>query len=529
MLDSVLEFLFKYRPVVFARGELAFASAWPLVVALAALAVAVPVLASYRRAGARTTPRDRAVLVSLRAVALVVLAICLARPVVLVSEAVPQRNVLGVLLDDSRSMRVADVNGRPRAEWATRQFGADSALLRALGERFELRVFRFSRGTERVRGADAMRFEGSRTDLTGALARVNEELGGAPVAGLVVVSDGADNAGEALVEPLASLRARRIPVYTVGVGQETLERDVAVSRLEVPRSALRGATVLAEALVTQRGYAGRRVSLVAEDGGRIVATQAVTLGRDGEAVPVRVRIPATEPGARALRFRVAPQDGETIAANNERAATMLVTDHREKILYVEGEPRFELKFLRRAVEADSQLQVVALQLELAERLLPIDADAGMEQLRAARVSVDEARQGTRDLATRFRSVPLGDELANARDLLVAAGLEVEAAIDADADAAPASALGPVIRETTTNVLRHGAGRRARLLLTRTADSWRYEIGNDTVPGAELEHDGSGLDGIRRRIEEAHGTLEVRREADEFVVVVTVPAETEEGR
>lgn len=175
------------------------------------------------------------------------------------------------------------------------------------------------------------------------------------------------------------------------------------------------------------------------------------------------------------------------------------------------------------------LQVVALQLELAERLLPIDADAGMEQLRAARVSVDEARQGTRDLATRFRSVPLGDELANARDLLVAAGLEVEAAIDADADAAPASALGPVIRETTTNVLRHGAGRRARLLLTRTTDSWRYEIGNDTVPGAELEHDGSGLDGVRRRIEEAHGTLEVRREADEFVVVVTVPAETEEGR
>ncbi|MGV2902425.1 histidine kinase, partial [Microbacterium sp. AGC62] len=85
------------------------------------------------------------------------------------------------------------------------------------------------------------------------------------------------------------------------------------------------------------------------------------------------------------------------------------------------------------------LQVIALQLELAERLLPTDPDVGMEQLRAARVSVDEARQGTRDLATRFRSVPLGDELANARDLLTAAGLEVESAIDADADSAPASA------------------------------------------------------------------------------------------
>ncbi|QEA30538.1 sensor histidine kinase [Microbacterium sp. CBA3102] len=175
------------------------------------------------------------------------------------------------------------------------------------------------------------------------------------------------------------------------------------------------------------------------------------------------------------------------------------------------------------------LQVIALQLELAERLLPTDAEAGMEQLRAARLSVDEARQGTRDLATRFRSVPLGDELANARDLLTAAGLTVEAVIDPDADAAPGTALGPVIRETTTNVLRHGGGRRARLQLARIGDSWRYEIANDRMPGAPLDHDGSGLEGVRRRIEEAHGSLEVRRDADEFAVVVTVPSQSEEGR
>lgn len=172
------------------------------------------------------------------------------------------------------------------------------------------------------------------------------------------------------------------------------------------------------------------------------------------------------------------------------------------------------------------LQVIALQLELSERLLPTDPDAGMTQLRAARVSVDEARQGTRDLAMQYRSVPLSDELANARDLLRAAGLEVDAVIDADAGAAPASALGPVIRETTTNVLRHGGGRHARLALTKTEDAWRYEIANDAVPGGAVSNDGSGLEGIRRRIEEVHGTLELRPEADEFVVVVTVPSKTE---
>ncbi|MGW9268482.1 sensor histidine kinase [Microbacterium sp. K35] len=181
------------------------------------------------------------------------------------------------------------------------------------------------------------------------------------------------------------------------------------------------------------------------------------------------------------------------------------------------------------------LQVIALQLELAERLLPVDAPAGMEQLRAARVSVDEARQGTRDLATRFRSVPLGDELANARDLLGAAGLDVEARIATDADAAPAADLGPVIRETTTNVLRHGGGERARLVLERTRDGWRYEIANGVTDGdggaddVEDGHGGSGLEGVRRRIADAGGTLDVRRDADEFVVVVTVPSAGEGAR
>lgn len=173
------------------------------------------------------------------------------------------------------------------------------------------------------------------------------------------------------------------------------------------------------------------------------------------------------------------------------------------------------------------LQVIALQLELAERLMPRDPEAGMEQLRAARGSVDDARQGTRDLATRFRSVPLSDELANAVDLLRAAGTRADAVVDPDVSLAPASALGPVIRETTTNVLRHGGGRWARLSLTRSDGSWRYEISNDVaadapdVPGSA---GGAGLDGIARRAAEADGNLEVHREGETFTVVVTVPAE-----
>ncbi len=171
------------------------------------------------------------------------------------------------------------------------------------------------------------------------------------------------------------------------------------------------------------------------------------------------------------------------------------------------------------------LQVIALQLELAERLLATDPDAALTQLKAARVSVDEARQGTRDLATRFRSVPLPDELANAGDLLRAAGIAVQTTIAPDAEAAPAELFGPVIRETTTNVLRHGGGRSAALSLARAVGEWRYEISNDapeSAPGGDPE--GSGLSGIARRASEAGGAMQVSREGGRFAVVVTAPAE-----
>ena len=177
------------------------------------------------------------------------------------------------------------------------------------------------------------------------------------------------------------------------------------------------------------------------------------------------------------------------------------------------------------------LQVIALQLELAERLMAADPAAGMAELRAARRSVDEARQGTRDLATRFRAVALADEIANAVDLLRAAGIGAESQVDADAGRAPASVLGPIIRETTTNVLRHGGGRRARVSLVRDDGTWRYEIANDAAEdaGETAGGGGAGLAGIERRVSEAGGRVEVRRERGEFSVAVTVPEAPEPGR
>lgn len=380
MLESAFELLFKYRPVVFERGELAFdASRGAVGMATAALALGGLALLTYGTTRMRSATRDRVVLGSIRAAALLVLAACLFRPVMLMSAAVPQRNVVGILLDDSRSMRIADAaaggDGRAlgRGSYVQRALAADSsALVRALAERFALRFFRFSASAERTGGSASLAFAGTGTHVGASLESARQALAGVPLAALVLVSDGADNSTGALSAQLQSLTTWSVPVFTVGVGRERFDRDVQVDRVEAPRTALAGSLLAADVVVTHTGFGGRTVPLVVEEEGRIVTTQPVTLPAAGEATVVHVSVPLASPGVQRLTFRVPVQDGETVARNNERGALVRVREGRDRILYVEGEPRWEMPFMRRAIAHDERLQLVTLQRTADGKFLRLD-------------------------------------------------------------------------------------------------------------------------------------------------------------
>lgn len=379
-MHGLFELLFKYRPVVFQEGALAFATtSGALVAGLIAALAASAAAWGYRRVRGREGTlrgRDRAVLAGLRATALALVALCLFRPMVVLSAAVPQRNVVGVVIDDSRSMRIADVDGRERAQVARALAGgADSALIAELSKRFIVRTFRTSGAG---RADSALAFDAPRTRLGDALVGVAGELAGAPLSGLVLLSDGADNSMTTLDEPIATLRARGVPIYAVGIGREQLAPDIEVAAVEAPRTVLRGTSLVAAVSVVQRGFGGKAVDLVVEDAGRIASTQRVTLARDGAPTLVRVRIPTSDIGARTFTVRLAQQPGELVTANNAREVVVTVRDGRQKILYVEGEPRFELKFLRRAVEDDSTLQVVALQRTAEQKFLRLGVSDSLE-------------------------------------------------------------------------------------------------------------------------------------------------------
>jgi len=378
--DALFEYLFKYPRIAYERGDIVWSGFWPPAVLGGVFALGVGlVVFSYVRGRARTTPFAAWSLVTLRAIGLAILLICLLRPTLVLSTAVPQQNVVAILIDDSRSMGIPDQGDRPRGEVVTETFAnPESALLGEIEERFVVRHFRFSALTERLRDSGELTSSGNRSLLGPALDFVRQELATLPLSGIVLVSDGGDQDPEALEDALLALRSEGIPVSTVGVGRERLDPDVEIERIDIPSVVLQNSTVMADIVVAHTGLGGTTVSVNLEEDGVILASQDVELTGGSGSSTVRIPFDLESPGVRNLRVVVPAQTGEVVEENNVRDTHIQVRDGRERILYYEGQPRFEVGFLRKAVRDDPNLQVVVLQRTGDDRYVRLDVDSGDE-------------------------------------------------------------------------------------------------------------------------------------------------------
>jgi uncharacterized membrane protein len=412
VFDSIFRTLFKYERLVFEQGQFvlgATQSMW--FVAAITVAAALYVLWTYQQLTA-LRGRDKIVLSVARVALLAVALFAVLRPMLLLKVAVPQQNFVGVVLDDSRSMQVADEADQARSQYVINQFGKpDTPLMRALGERFVTRVFRFSSVAERLQSTTDLTFQGTGTRFSDALSRIRDEMSGLPVAGLVVVSDGADTSETTLDQALAGLRSQALPVFTVGVGKERLSRDVQITRAETPSRVLKGASLVVDVVVTQSGYAGAKVPLLVEEDGKTVSTQDITLPADGESQTVRVRFKATTAGAGLFRFRVPLQANEEVTQNNQRDSLIDVYDRPERILHIEGEPRPEPKFIWLATEDDQNVRIAWVQ-----RTAEATVNAPNKYYRRGMTTAEELQDGfpsTREELFKFRSIILGSIEASA--------------------------------------------------------------------------------------------------------------------
>jgi len=300
----------------------------------------------------------RPVAVWLLETALVALVLALLwHPAISIATLRPQQNVVAVLIDNSRSMALPE-NGSTRLAEAQRLL--NDGLLADLDKKFQVRLYSFGKNLERIQRSDQLSGSEVATRIGPSLEQALAEASTLPLGAVVLMSDGSDNSGGIDLDTIAHIRRSRVPVHTIGFGRERLSRDVEILDVSLPARALADSRLSAAITFHQFGYSHNRAKLAVREGDRLLASREIVL--NGEAGPQTESLVfnAGLAGPRSFQFSIEPLAGEENVKNNQLTRVVNLTSNQARILYFEGEPRWEYKFIRRGVEDDRSLLISSL-------------------------------------------------------------------------------------------------------------------------------------------------------------------------
>lgn len=348
----MFEFFLNYPLSAYRKGTLVFSSGWSpaaLLIALAVLAAGLAWLLLRRRA----MPAARMLMLGAAEWSvLALLLLLLWQPALSVTVLKPQQNVIAVVMDTSQSMALEQRYRQARDLFENR-------LAPDLSRRYPLRLYEA--------GAEPARIEklpetpaAQRTDLGAALRQIASDSSIVPVGAIVLLTDGADNGRNLGPGVIEALRRARIPVHAIGFGSEQIHHDIEITDVELPARVLPSSRLLVTATLRQSGFEGKTARLTVQEADRVIAQKDVRLPEDGAVWRETLALNAGEARVKTLRISVQPLEGETNRRNNSVERLIDVRDRKPRILYFEGEPRWEMKFIRRAVEEDPQLDLASI-------------------------------------------------------------------------------------------------------------------------------------------------------------------------
>jgi uncharacterized membrane protein len=344
----MFEFLFKYPANIFHKGQFVLLTPWPVWVLAIAILVAAGTLFWHVRRNHGMLSGARPLAIWLLESGLIALILFLLwHPALSIATLKPQQNVVAVLVDDSRSMSINDESGTREA---AAQAALNSGLLKGLTDKFQVRLYKFGKDPERIQKADQMTAAAPATRIGDTLERVLAESSSLPLGAIVLLSDGADNAGGIDLATIAAIRRQRIPINTVGFGKEHPDRDIEIIDAVTPARALPDSRLTATVTLQSWGLPGSKAKLNVKESGKVLTSQEIVLKDSGQLQSETLVFNGGQAGPKTFEISVDPVPGEDNQLNNKITRVVNVEKRRPRILYIQGEPVWEFKFIRRAID-----------------------------------------------------------------------------------------------------------------------------------------------------------------------------------
>jgi len=407
---SVFETLFKYPALDYGAGRLVFLSRIPGEVRLLLLAGLIALAwVLYRRVAGRTPRRANRALLGLRMAIGVILVFMLGIPALRFRSPRPSGVFTAVMLDTSRSMSIEDV--RRQGGKASRLAAAknlllasgtpdDPGILLALERSSNLLVYAFDAQASRVTDVEPLKAQGQHTNLFRSIRDLDAELRSVPLAAVVMLTDGCRNLGGDPVEAARLLEARGVPLYVVGLGNPSPPKDYEVMQVYAPRRVRRNTEVEVLATIRHTDY-DQPFEIRISRGDTPLVSKKVEPAKGTDLTSLRIAFTPDHEGTATYRLSVPPAPGESITDNNSREFSIHIQDDRLPVLYIEGSPRLEYRFLRRALFRDHDFRVVGLLRLASDRFYVQGANE-------AEAYLEKGFPETREQLFAFEAVILGD-------------------------------------------------------------------------------------------------------------------------
>lgn len=325
-----------------------------LIAIFAAMSVGVSYLMYHNVAG--ISKSNRTFLGLLRALSVFLLLLAMANLVTDIVRITTKKRDVYVLVDDSKSMALND--GTVSRAQLTKD------VLRSIkGISPHLNIVPIIFGGHAVEAAgpsafDSLKFDKPATDIEAAFveaAKHSQQSPGEAAFG-ILLSDGDYNAGG---NPVNVAQGFSIPVYSIGIGDSTRPKDIAVRQLIPSPSIYAGKKSVVKSIISSFGFGGTTVNVHLVDDEKDVESKDVKLPGDGD-VEVAFDYTASAVGTHILKVYVAPQNGEVNLRNNSATATVDVMKGKYSVLLVAGEPAVDVAFLRRNIESSDDFELTTL-------------------------------------------------------------------------------------------------------------------------------------------------------------------------
>jgi hypothetical protein len=343
----------------------------------------------------------RVFLASLRFVAAALLLFVLMQPVIRVTEESTARGSLLVLQDTSASMDIRDTRQNDAdIERVAVAYGSQSAaeanpepsrrelveavagnpdldLFGRLSEKVDVLVASFGRnaGDPKAIAAEgasissdaakaffkALPASAPATAVSDSLKNVFEATAGRPLTGVLLITDGVNNAGAPLPTAVEVARSRGLPLYVYATGVEA-QRDLSVLSFSGPAMAFALEDAVLNVRLRTSGLTGEQAEVRLMKADETIDTQEVRIETDGE-IELSFNYAAPEAGEFELKVEVDPLRGEATEENNAANMQLRVLDRRVKVLLIEQEPRWDFRYLLDTLKRDRRVEVNAVMLD----------------------------------------------------------------------------------------------------------------------------------------------------------------------